>query len=359
MTLTSFISLNDAADGVAFLRSFCAAPRELRSPELARLAPPDAHWAQFLAAADKKAASWIAAKNDRCVGRIGASISPTREGVGYVGFFENDLRESDNQETAKGLINAAFSWLRAHGARHAYGPIDRSTWYSYRYATETLEGADHYCEEPFLWEPLDLPAYLMAFRSAGFTDVEKYQTLAFRSVEGLWSIQAAVETGMPSYDLARSHGVSFRPFARVEDFVDEPFYELASEGFRGNFLFEPISLEQFRRLYVPLLGRLDYENLSYFATDNIGRPVGFIIAYCDRGYLVVKTLAVSPDQRNKRTGNALLHAAIRGARDRGLEHLISALVRRDNAGIHAIETRLSAKPTSWRRLYTLMEHSLI
>src|SRR5208282_3694427 len=125
------------------------------------------------------------------------------------------------------------------------------------------------------------------------------------------AIRGAVDVSKPALDLATSFGLSFRPFRRAEDFAEslEPLFELASEGFRESFLFEPASLEQFKRLYGPLIAYLDYADLSYFAVDEVGKPVGFLIAYHDRGYLVFKTLMVREDQRKKGTGHALMHMA--------------------------------------------------
>jgi GNAT superfamily N-acetyltransferase len=360
MAQASLVALRDATDVTAFRRTFSAAPRALRPPALAKLAPGEGHWVQFLDPSDQSAEAWIATKGDRCVGRIGAAPSPTRAGVGYVGFFENDVREPDHEATARTLLDAACGTLRTRGVTRAYGPIDRNTWYSYRYTTEALPGPDGFQEPPFAWEPLPSEAYLAAFRAAGFTDVEHYHSVAFRRTVGVSAVRGSVSVAKPGHDLAISRGVSFAPFKRAEDFAESlgPLFELASEGFRESFLFEPLSLEQFTRLYGPVIGGLDYLDLSYFALDETGKPVGFLIAYHDRGYLVFKTLMVGPDQRKKGTAHALMYLALKGADARGIEHGISALVRRGNAGMDAIEMRHMPEAASWRRNYVLMERAV-
>jgi GNAT superfamily N-acetyltransferase len=356
--MASIVALRDATDLAAFTGTFCSAPKALRPPELAQLAPADAYWTRFIDPTDLGADAWIAAKGERCVGRVGAALSPTRGGVGYVGFFENDLREPDHETTARGLLDAACDWLRERGATRAYGPIDRNTWYSYRYTTESVPGPDGHIEPPFAWEPLDSPAYLAAFRAAGFVDAEHYHSLAFRGPHGRTAVHASAEVAKPAYDLALSHGVSFRPFERPENLAKSfpMLFELASEGFRESFLFEPLSFDQFTRLYGPGLAQLDHADFSYFAHDAAGTPVGFFVGYRDRGYLVFKTLMVRPDQRKKGTGAALMHLALRAADARGIEHGISALVRRGNAGMDAIEAR--HPDASWRRNYVVLERTL-
>lgn len=360
MESATLVGLRDAPDADAFMESFCAAPRALRSPELAKLAPPAPYWRQFLDSKDASAESWIALRGERCLGRIGAAISPTRPGVGYVGFFENALLEPGHDRTAKDLLEAACAWLKARGVSQVYGPVDRNTWYSYRYTVASTPGPDGYDEPLFAWEPPCVPPYLEAFRAAGFVDAEHYHSIAFRRVAGVSAIQASADVSKPGYEMASSAGISFRPLGRAKELESSLalLFELASEGFRENFLFEPITVEQFSRLYVPLVGSLDYADFSHMALDESGAPAAFLIAYHDRGYLVVKTLAVRADHRKRGAGHALMHLAFKAAAARGIGLGISALVRQGNTGTEALETRHMPDARSWRRDYVLLERKI-
>jgi len=74
-----------------------------------------------------------------------------------------------------------------------------------------------------------------------------------------------------------------------------------------------------------------------------------LLALAGMDYVIIDTQHVSPDW-------SVLGNMVRAADARGIEHGISALVRRGNAGMDAIEAR--HPDASWRRNYVVLERTL-
>ncbi len=93
----------------------------LKSMERDKLDPNSS----FFAHAERVA--WIAIEGDRCVGRIVAIVDRLHneyhdDKLGFFGFFEC----MDDQDAAKGLMNAAQQWLREKGCTAMRGPMSPS-----------------------------------------------------------------------------------------------------------------------------------------------------------------------------------------------------------------------------------------
>jgi hypothetical protein len=108
-------------------------------------------------------------RGDEAQGRVTAMLSPwlrTADGraLGLVGLWEC----VDDPVTAKALLDAALRWLRVSGVARVVGPLDFSTWYRYRFATD---GHEH---GPFLLDTYHRSWYARQFEGAGFTPFRTY-----------------------------------------------------------------------------------------------------------------------------------------------------------------------------------------
>lgn len=324
---------------------FCSIPAKLRKDPFRVGLLPEAMEAAFLKMpVPFPTEFWWVESKGQLVGRAGVSLSPNRlEGRSYaaLGFFEADVSSERAGETGKLLIEAAAQWAREKNADQLIGPMNFNTWFPYRFRTDT--GAEI---APFSWEPVNPPEYVGLFQENGFDELARYHT---RSVDGL---EGLVHALAPSAERARLAGYSLRWLDRdhVLDREVPILYRLSMAGFRDNFLFEPIPLEIFRQLYVPLAsGKVDL-SLCRFLLDPQGQEIGFITAFMERdASLVLKSMTVLPEHRGKGLSNALFHSSIEAGLARGARHCVSALVKE---GIGS-ESLAKKSEVLWEHRYAL------
>ncbi|MGH7323970.1 MAG: GNAT family N-acetyltransferase [Candidatus Rokuibacteriota bacterium] len=343
-----------APDQADFVEVFAELPgRARRDPYRAGL--PPATWWTALLDLPRPREFWIAETGGRAVGRVGASLSLTFPATGYLGFFELDVNDLARDAVAGALLDTARAWLGERGVRTIYGPLDLATWFNYRFRVPAEGSADEEAEASFAWEPVNPPEYARWFAEAGFREAERYCSVGFR-IDDPALVDLVVATTGLAHDQARDKGLSFRPLdaARLEAEL-AVLYALSMEAFGENFLFEPIPLEVFRALYVAGVARLA-EPLIHFVLDPQGREAGFVFAFIDRGYAVIKTIAVRPQFRGRKVSTALMHLVFRDAAARGLHRAIAALVKTDSTS--AILAARHERVQAWRHEYALYEQCL-
>ena len=286
--------------------------------------------------------------------RIGANTSPTRPETGYVGFFE--ATDGGDPVVARTLLDAALEWLRERGVRQAYGPIDRSTSYGYRFCVESPAGEPlKASEEPFSWEPWQPSGYVEAFLAAGFDQAERYHSLGYRGVEGMRLLDAA-RIVQGAADAARARGYGFEPFSERWDEVLPDLYEVGKVCFERNVLAEPLEWEEFVALYENTGATVDYRP-SVWLVDPQGRKRGMSFSYVDRGYLVGKTGGVAPELRRGGLALALYWATLINASKLGIDAWIGALYREGNP-IAKLARAETAAAEAWRHDYALFKKTL-
>jgi GNAT superfamily N-acetyltransferase len=128
------------------------------------------------------------------------------------------------------------------------------------------------------------------------------------------------------------------------------------EGFADNLLFEPIPFPVFEALYRATAHAVDFR-LSSFVVDPEGQDAGFVFGFVDRGYAVVKSIAVRPQHRGLGLSTALLHQVIAAAFAAGVRSGISALVRSGSKSQQFLVSRHDAV-RGWRHDYALFERDL-
>jgi N-acetylglutamate synthase-like GNAT family acetyltransferase len=354
MSALRFQTWSETVDREAFAETFAELPARVRREPYRAALPPAAHWKTLLEL-PLPLEFWLVEHEGRAVGRVGASLSSSCPAIGYLGFFEVDIESVERDAAAAMLLDLARAWLGARGVRRIYGPVDLATWFSYRFRVPSATAVDEDTEAPFAWEPVNPPEYFRWFATRGFAEAERYHSQAF-AVEDPALMDQVVCMSSASYEQARSEGFAFRIFdaARPEAELSA-LYAVSTEAFRGSFLFEPLAFPTFRTLGAAMAARFT-ERLTHFVLDASGREAGFVYAFVDRGYAVIKTLAVRPGFRGRKLSTALLHLVLREAGARGVHRGISALVKR--GGPSELLGARHEQLRGWRHDYALFTERL-
>lgn len=327
-----------------FTKEFSECPQLVRKDPFRLGLLPSAVWEGFLKMPlPVPTEFWVAQSRGVTLGRVGANISMSHPGIGYVGFFEVDPVIPEARAVATGLLEKACHWLKTKGAGRALGPLNFNTWFPYRLRTGP-QG-----DLRFAWEPVNPPEYVNFMTSFGFSELERYHSV------GNQDLDAVIEKTKSSHEQALAAGYKIRNLDSANLIAKEVpmLYEISMQGFKDNFLFEPIPLDAFKQLYVPIANKADI-SLARAVTDAKGRDVGFFLIFEDQDYMVMKTVAVKPEARGKGLSNALVYSAALAAKQKGLDRCISALVK---SGAQS-ESYAKKSKFLWKHEYALFQKDL-
>lgn len=234
------------------------------SQAVARQFGPDSPW---FAQAD--AACWLGVVpgEARLAGFYsGQQIDGAR--VAFFGFWES----RDDLDANRRLFRALGDWAKAQGATRLYGPIDFSTFGSYRVRLDAFEAG------AFPGEPWNPPYYPELLEQLGFSQ-------RYRYLSTLTDTESAAESIRADYLRVKPR---LEQHVRLEtldgDFwmnnLDE-LYGLVDQVFGGNFAYSRLSREAFEQH----CGRPFAERLcphsSVLARSPDGRIAGFFLVYPD------------------------------------------------------------------------------
>ena len=242
------------------------------------------------------------------------------------------------------LLDAACVALAKAGCGVAVAPMDGNTWRSYRLVTE--RGT----ERPFLMEPDNPDGWPRHFTGAGFEVIATYHS----------SLAAVPGPADPRLAAARvrleAAGIKVRELdpARFAEELDGIF-ALSAASFARNFLYTPISREEFGAQYLPFAERI--EPRLVLIAEHEGRAVGFLFAIPDwletaragrTTTAIVKTVAVDPARRHAGLGAWLVGLAHERAAALGYRRVIHALMHDANTS-----TNISRRYARVLRRYAL------
>ncbi|MDY7093581.1 MAG: hypothetical protein SX243_11485 [Acidobacteriota bacterium] len=276
----------------------------------------------------------------RVVARMSDLMDEGGHPLGLLGAFE----ALDEPEAVARLLDEGCAWLAEQGCRRAVGPMDRDTWHAHRC------NAGPWSHPPFLLEPYNPPSYPSLWCANGF------EVLASYSSYRVEDLAAGAEATAKSAEAATAAGYRLRRL-RLDDFDVEldRLYELSRRIFQDNFLYTPISRQEFRSLYAAARPLVD-PHLVLFAESPEAEPVGFLFAYPNLFAAVravrrwpgvlgklaflwrrrearevnFKTLGVLSEHRRSRVGGALLHGLYRAAQAGGFSAANLCLIRDGN-----------------------------
>jgi GNAT superfamily N-acetyltransferase len=267
----------------------------------------------------------------------------TGERLGAVGHFE-----AGDGESAELLLSALMQRLRKQGCTLAVGPMDGNTWRRYRFMSEPGN------EPPFFLEPWNPPAYPEYFLQAGFTPLAHYTSAR------VTDLSVRDERIPRAVERLRAAGVSWRPLNQ-DRFEEElkSIYRLSVKSFVENFLYTPISEQEFLAQYLAIAPYVRPE-LTLMAEQE-GKLLGYLFGIPDlnrsgRGEIdtfIVKTVAVLPGRRSAGLGSVLVAESHRIAREQGYRYAIHALMHESNQS-----KNISAHYAHGMRRYTLYQKRL-
>ena len=228
-------------------------------PELsAFLLAPDAPWRRH-----GEAELLVALAGEAPVGALVVALD-RRAPHGTFGFFDCVNDES----IARALMGAGLTWLRAHGATHAEGPINLHALGGYRLQTKGFERA------PFLGEPRNPSWYPELLTRVGFArsagwrswDFEGWRLMAFRAFHRVqsWRNPRLRRLGYFTEEMDA---------ARFEEGMAR-IYPVVMACYEGAPAFWHIEVDEYLRLNLPLKGVPGVRGAMLFK-QGIAEPVGF------------------------------------------------------------------------------------
>lgn len=236
-----------------------------------------------------------------------------------IGNFESIHDSSCSNE----LFRLVTADAKADGAEYIIGPMNGSTWDTYRLGTTPDEAN-------FFLEPYYPDYYPTLFAAAGFEPIAHY--LSNKDDDKNLHDERIRELEKRFVE----KGLSFRNIDLQHYEAElEKLYVFCMDAFRNNFLFTPLPKETFIGKYLKLKPYIDPQYVI-IAEDAERNMVGFI--FCLENFydtkqkgMIVKTIAKHPSVRYGGMGNVLASKFKQKALENGCRYIIHAFMIESNA----------------------------
>lgn len=223
-------------------------------------------------------------------------------------------------ESGIALLQSLEIALIQQGFENIIGPINGSTWFSYRLVSQT------YNQPPFFLEPQNPPAYLNYFQQSNFIPLAYYHS----SISEDFSMDQSklLKVKNKFKDIAIQN-LDLTQWDKI--LID--IYQLSSISFSKNYLYTPIDKNTFIALYQGIKQYLqpDFVFLAY-QNDKL---IGYLFAIPDylqkkSNTIILKTLAILPDRAYAGLGYYLIACLLEKVQERGIKKIIYALIHNAN-----------------------------
>ncbi|MBN9543145.1 MAG: GNAT family N-acetyltransferase [Alphaproteobacteria bacterium] len=255
--------------------------------------------------------------------------------VAYIGHIH-----VENEDILLKLINEAKAYIKNKGYNYVISPMDGSTWKKYRLVVDGDKTIP-----PFYLEPLTPDYFVKGFVDSGFKPISTYySTLVTPSSESLAKIDE-ITANLAKYNITIDNIQNF--LHDKQKFIND-IYHLTINGFEGNYLYSPLSIQEFSVMYMPLLEKLDPK---YFVVAvHEGKIIGYLLNYPNYNEMmtgkintfVLKTLTVDSKYAGKKIGTLFYHMASKLALQDGFTNVIHSLMQEDNYSLK-ISHKMGAK----------------
>ena len=245
--------------------------------------------------------------------------------IGNVNIYEK-YRKDEEQ-----LFNKVFEELKKEGIETIIGPLNGTTWNTYRYVTE--KGS----RKQFLLEPWNEDYSVSLFEKLDFKHLAGYISTVMEGMnsDGRKNLNKKIEKlkKFDYYEDIRVESAENKDLLTVLNKV----YDLTVEAFKNNFLYSELEREIFLKMYLSYEGKIikKFFKMLYLKDGLIGYVFG-IPDYTELGYkgkidtIILKTIAVSPEYNGKGMGYILINSLIEEAEKEGYENVIYALMHESN-----------------------------
>ena len=245
--------------------------------------------------------------------------------IGNVNIYEK-YRKDEEQ-----LFNKIFEELKKEGIETIIGPLNGTTWNTYRYVAE--KGS----RRQFLLEPWNEDYSVSLFEKLGFKPLAGYISTVMEGMDsdGRRNLNKKIEK-LKKFDYYKDIKVES---AENKDLLTvlNKVYDLTVEAFKNNFLYSELEREIFLKMYMSYEDKIikKFFKMLYLGDELIGYVFG-IPDYAELGYkgkidtIILKTIAVSPIYNGKGMGYILINSLVEEAEKEGYENVIYALMHESN-----------------------------
>jgi len=223
-------------------------------------------------------------------------------------FINDDIKESKNEkiaffgfirfpnetESALWLFKKISEEAKKLGATRLVGPLNYSTWFSYRWMTEGWNKVR-------TWPEPNNERYMPeVVKQLGFTEYIKY----FSSIIPV-SNDEKHKKSKKKYENALSEGFKFKRYKgrKIKSILNK-IYKISTEVFADKPLYSPISRIMFKKIYVSSFKKIDpIVDLCLYKN----KPVGFSFFYenpYEKKILLWKTVALKKEYQGYGLGSA-------------------------------------------------------
>ena len=246
----------------------------------------------------------------------------------YIGNVNIHEKYRKNEEQ---LFNKVFEELKKEGIEIIIGPLNGTTWNTYRYVTE--KGS----RRQFLLEPWNEDYSVSLFEKLGFKPLAGYISTVMEGMDsdGRRNLNKKIEK-LKKFDYYKDIKVES---AENKDLLTvlNKVYDLTVEAFKNNFLYSKLEKEIFLKMYLSYEDKIikKFFKMLYLGDELIGYVFG-IPDYAELGYkgkidtIILKTIAVSPIYNGKGMGYILINSLVEEAEKEGYENVIYALMHQSN-----------------------------
>ena len=246
----------------------------------------------------------------------------------YIGNVNIHEKYRKNEEQ---LFNKVFEELKKEGIEIIIGPLNGTTWNTYRYVTE--KGS----RRQFLLEPWNEDYSVSLFEKLGFKPLAGYISTVMEGMDsdGRRNLNKKIEK-LKKFDYYKDIKVES---AENKDLLTvlNKVYDLTVEAFKNNFLYSKLEREIFLKMYMSYEDKIikKFFKMLYLGDELIGYVFG-IPDYAELGYkgkidtIILKTIAVSPIYNGKGMGYILINSLVEEAEKEGYENVIYALMHQSN-----------------------------
>ena len=245
--------------------------------------------------------------------------------IGNVNIFEKYRKDEEN------IFNEIFESLKKEGIETIIGPLNGTTWNTYRYVTE--KGS----RRQFLLEPWNEDYSVSLFEKLGFKPLAGYISTVMEGMDsdGRRNLNKKIEK-LKKFDYYKDIKVESAENKDIMTVLNK-VYDLTVEAFKNNFLYSKLEKEIFLKMYLSYEDKIikKFFKMLYFKDELIGYVFG-IPNYTELGYkgkidtIILKTIAVSPEYNGKGMGYILINSLIEEAEKEGYENVIYALMHESN-----------------------------
>lgn len=232
-----------------------------------------------------------------------------------------NLEMKSNPEAVRLLLEEVEKWGADYGAGYLIGPMNGSTWGSYRFPLDNSK-------EAFFTEQLRKDEYPQLLEGAGMERISTYFSAIADCQPGKISTAEADQ-------LIRDMGLYWTDIdLTIKEHSFAEIHNFCQDAFSANVLYTPIDEADFVDRYARI-GTLMIARYILVARDQKNKVVGLLFAvpnhYCETELqLVVKTLAVDERYRKKGLASALGAIFMNRASSDGCTRVFHAYIQSEN-----------------------------